>query len=67
MAKERPAKAKKAGRPPTLTMPEPIDDTIDNVMDAVLGTPPKKRSDWKYLQREKDAGWSHAATREGSA
>jgi hypothetical protein len=51
MQSKRLTKAKKAGRPPTLTMPEPIDDTIDNVMDAVLSTPPKKRGEWKYLQQ----------------
>jgi hypothetical protein len=51
MQSKRLTKAKKAGRPPTLTMPEPIDDTIDNVMDAVLSTPPKKHGEWKYLQK----------------
>ena len=51
MPPKRLTKAKKAGRPPTLTMPEPIPDTIDNVMDAVLTTPPKKRGEWKYMQR----------------
>ena len=39
MQPKRLAKTKKAGRPPTLTMPEPIDDTIENVMDAVLTHP----------------------------
>ena len=52
MPPKRLTKAKKAGRPPTLTMPEPIPDTIDGVMDAVLTTPPKKRSEWKYMQRK---------------
>jgi hypothetical protein len=52
MQSKRLTKTKKAGRPPTLTMPEPIDDTIDNVMDAVLSTPPKKRGEWKYLQNK---------------
>ena len=52
MPPKRLTKAKKVGRPPTLTMPEPIPDTIENVMDAVLTTPPKKRSEWKYVQRQ---------------
>ena len=52
MPPKRLTKAKKAGRPPTLTMPEPIPDTIENVMDAVLTTPPKKRNEWKYLQNK---------------
>ena len=55
---KRTAKARKAGRPPTLTMPEPVDDTIENVMDAVLTTPPKKRGEWKYLQNKNAKnGW----------
>ena len=49
---EQPQKVTKRGRPPTLTMPDPIPDTLDNVMDAVLSTPPKKRSEWKYIQRQ---------------
>lgn len=64
MQSKRLAKTKKAGRPPTLTMPEPIPDTVENVMDAILTTPPKKRSEWKYLQdKGKDKGV--AASREG--
>jgi hypothetical protein len=56
MQSKRLTKAKKAGRPPTLTMPEPIPDTVENVMDAILTTPPKKRSEWKYLQQQKEDG-----------
>ena len=67
MPAKRLAKAKKAGRPPTLTMPEPIDDTIENVMDAVLSMPPKKRGEWRYLERKKGTKWPHAAVQEGSA
>lgn len=55
MAGNPPTKGKKRGRPPTLIMPEPIPDTLDNVMDAVLNTAPKKRSEWKYLKRQKGA------------
>jgi len=37
------------GRPP-LAMPESIDDTPDNVARAILPTPAKKRSEWKFMQ-----------------
>ena len=41
------------GRPPTrLPMPEPIDDTPENVARAIMQGPPKK--DWRYLQESKD-------------
>ena len=30
---------KKRGRPPTLTMPDPISDTPENVVQALLTTP----------------------------
>ena len=50
MPPKRLTKAKKAGRPPTLAMPEPIPDTLENVMDAIVTTPPKKRGEWKYVQ-----------------
>jgi hypothetical protein len=60
MQAKRLTKAKKAGRPPTLTMPEPIDDTLENVMDAVVNTPPKKRNEWKYIQEQRK-GTAHGA------
>ena len=41
------------GRPVEKKMPEPIDDTPENVMRAVLSTPPKKDGDWRF-QREAD-------------
>lgn len=50
MTAKRLAKAKTAGRPPTLTMPEPIPDTPENIAKAVLFTPPKKRSEWRFVQ-----------------
>ena len=53
MAAKRLIKSKKAGRPPTITMPEPVPDTLENVMVAVINTPPKKRGEWKYLKRQK--------------
>ncbi len=53
----RRTKGRKAGRPPTLTMPEPIPDSLENVMDAVVTTPTKKRSEWKYLQQQKGSAY----------
>ena len=52
MPAKRLTKAKKAGRPPTLTMPEQIPDTPENVAKAVLSTPPKKRDEWKFVQQK---------------
>ena len=40
----------KRGRPTKLTLPPPIPDTPENIMKAVLNTPPKKREDWDYLK-----------------
>ena len=57
--------ARKVGRPP-LAMPEPINDTPKNVAKAILSTPPKKRSEWKFMQARNQI-WRHAADKEGSA
>ena len=38
---------KRRGRPPR-PMPEPIDASPEDVMRAVLNTPPKKKGEWKY-------------------
>ena len=65
MAKSETRKPKKVGRPP-MAMPEPIPDTLENVMDAVLSTPPKKRGEWRYLQSKEGVKWPHTATQEGS-
>ena len=40
---------KNVGRPPK-PMPEPIDDTPENVARALLGSPPKRKQDWRYLK-----------------
>ncbi len=32
-------------------MPEPIPDTPENIMKAILATPPRKREDWKFVQK----------------
>ena len=40
---------RKRGRPSKRTMPDPIPDTPDNIMRAVLNTPPKAEDEWRYL------------------
>ena len=39
----------KVGRPPK-PLPEPIDDAPENVARALLGSPPKRKQDWRYLK-----------------
>ena len=39
------------GRPVTKPIPERIPDTAENVLRAVLATPPRKPDGWKYLKR----------------
>lgn len=41
---------RKRGRPSKRTMPDPIPDTPENIMRAVLNTPPKDDDEWRYLQ-----------------
>ena len=48
-----PLKNKRRGRPVTRTMPDPIPDTPENIMRALVGTPPKKKGEWDYLKRSK--------------
>ena len=31
-------------------MPDPIPDTPENIMQAILNTPPKDPDKWRYLQ-----------------
>ena len=38
------------GRPVEYPMPEKIADTPENVLRALLATPPKKRDDWDYVK-----------------
>ena len=38
---------RKRGRPARRTMPKPILDTPENIMRAVVNTPPK--DEWRYL------------------
>ena len=52
MEKKQSAK-RSVGRPP-LPMPAPIPDTPENVMRAIVNTPPKK--EWRYLKgQQKEA------------
>lgn len=41
------------GRPVEKDMPPAIPDTLENIAKAVLSTPPKKESEWKYLKKTK--------------
>ena len=36
-------------------MPPPIDASPDEIAWAVLNTPPKKESEWKYLKKKRDS------------
>ena len=38
------------GRPVTRPEPEQIPDSAENVLRAVLATPPQKPDGWKYLK-----------------
>ena len=45
----------KRNRPPAarLTMPQPITDaTPEEVMRALVNSPPKKRDEWEYLKQK---------------
>ncbi|MCY4474679.1 MAG: hypothetical protein OXC83_04510 [Chloroflexi bacterium] len=35
------------------TLPEPIPDTFANVTQALVSTPPKDQSEWRYLKRKR--------------
>lgn len=41
---------RKPGRPP-LPMPEQIPDTLENVLEALVGSPPVKPDEWDYLKK----------------
>ena len=41
---------RKRGRPVKYEMPEQIPDTPENVLRAVLNTPPKKEDEWEYVK-----------------
>ena len=42
---------KRRGRRPVKPMPERIPDTPENVAQALMNTPPKKRDEWDYLKK----------------
>lgn len=42
------------GRPVEKTLPDPIPDRPENVMRAILKTPPKRDDEWDYLKQAKD-------------
>ncbi len=39
------------GRPVEKPLPDPIPDTPENIMRAILATPPKKDAEWDYLKK----------------
>ena len=41
-------------RPKRLEMPPPIPDPLENVIDAVVSTPPRKPSEWRFLQEHEE-------------
>ena len=45
----------KRGRPVEKPLPAPIPDTPENIMRAILATPPKCDDEWDYLKREERA------------
>ena len=45
-----PQSSKDQSAPDIHKMPEPIPDTPENIAHAVLNTPPKKDSDWKFMK-----------------
>ena len=48
---EQTSSKKPRGRPVKYPTPEPIPDTPENIMKALLDTPPRKREDWKFVQK----------------
>ncbi len=44
------ATKRKRGRTPKRAMPEPIPDTPENIMRAIVNTPLKRDDEWRYLQ-----------------
>ena len=49
--KKKSAKPKRPQGRPSKPMPEPIPDTPENIMRALLATPPKKAHEWDYLKK----------------
>ncbi len=40
--------------PDELQMPEPIPDTPENIMKAILATPPRRPEDWKFVEESEE-------------
>ena len=53
MKPEKSDPPRKPGRP-HLPMPDPIPDDLENVMRALVDSPPVNPDDWDYLKKEKD-------------
>ena len=51
MSTRRKKQKRKPGRPVTRPEPERIPDSAENVLRAVLATPPRRPNGWKYLKR----------------
>ncbi len=49
MKRKKRQKEETRGRPGR-PMAEKIPDTPENIMKAILGTPPKKRDEWDFMQ-----------------
>ncbi len=50
---ERPSKRTR-GRPVKYPMPEPIPDTLENVLRALVRSPPKKRREWEFMKKARN-------------
>ena len=51
MSTRRKHRKRGRGRPVTKPTPELIPDSAENVLRAVLATPPRKSDGWEYLKR----------------
>ena len=58
-AKEKACKVGRTG----IAMPKSIDDTPKNAANVILSTPPKKRSEWRFMQQEKNVDNRSAGTK----
>ena len=45
---------RKRNQPAKSVLPDPIPDTPENIMQAILTTPPKDPDEWRYLQEPDD-------------
>lgn len=51
MPEDRKPSKRKHGRPVEYPMPEPITDTLENVLKALVTSPPKKHGEWDFLKK----------------